>query len=181
MTNDDLGELDVAALRSLLDRQAITDCIHRYARGVDRSDEPLVRSAYHDDAVEDHGAFIGPVDGLVGFLAAAHRPFDAYQRYVTNTTIDLDGDVAHAESYYLCVLRRDARDRLLANGGRYVDRLERRDGDWRIAERVVVMEWEGAVEGGAPRHPLTVDARRDHDDVSYRRPLHVDRAHRSPS
>ncbi len=181
--------LDVAALRRLLDRQAIVDCVHRYARGVDRGDVELVRSAYHDDAVEDHGAYVGGLDGLVGFLAAAHRPFPGYQRYVTNTTVDLDGDVAHAESYYLCVLRRDEEGRgagaaggggLLVNGGRYVDRLERRDGEWRIERRVVVMEWEGTLAGGSPRYPLTVAPRRDDGDVSYDRPLEVTREPRSP-
>ncbi|MHB1138205.1 MAG: nuclear transport factor 2 family protein [Microthrixaceae bacterium] len=168
-----------AGLRTLLDRQEILDCLHRYARGVDRGDEALVRSAYHHDAMEDHGAYVGGVDGLVDFLAAAHRRFDAYQRFVTNTTIELDGDVAHVESYYLCVLRRDETGRLLANGGRYVDRFERRDGEWRIARRVVVMEWEGTMDGGAPRFPSAVVARRDRQDVSYQRPLEVDREPRS--
>ena len=180
MATDGLDDAEVAALRRLLDRQAIVDCIHRYARGVDRGDEDLVRSAYHPDAVEDHGALIGGLDELIGFLAAAHRPFPGYQRYVTNTSVDLDGDLAHAESYYLCVLRRDGEGGLLANGGRYVDRLERRDGEWRIARRVVVMEWEGTVQGGAPRHPVTVAPRRDHEDVSYDRPLEVTREQRSP-
>ena len=180
MANDDLGDLDIAALRGLLDRQAIIDCITRYARGVDRDDVDLIRSAYHPDAVEDHGAFVGEVDGLVDFLAMAHRPFPGYQRYVSNFDIEIDGDVAHCESYYFCVLRRDDKGRVLANGGRYVDRLERRDGQWRIARRVVVMEWEGNMEGGAPRYPGELP-RRDRDDISYRRPLEVDRDHRSPA
>ena len=179
---DRLSDREVASLRTLLDRQAIVDCIHRHARGVDRGDEALVRGAYHPDALEDHGAYIGELDGLIDFLGAAHGPFDSYQRYVTNTTIDIDGDVAHAESYYFCVLRRDSTGRLLANGGRYVDRAERRDGEWRIARRVVVMEWEGTMEGGEPRFPFTIDPRRDHGDVSYQRPLEVDLTRRgSPS
>lgn len=172
--------IDPAAVRALLDRQAIVDCIHRYARGVDRGDADLLRSAYHPDAVEDHGAFIGEVDGLVAFLAWAHRPFDGYQRFVTNVTVELDGDEAHAESYWLCVLRREAAGPLLVDGGRYVDRLERRDGGWRIAERVVVIEWQGTAEGGPPRPVGTVEPRRDSDDVSYQRPLHVTRPHRDP-
>ena len=180
MATDDLSAQEVAALRELLDRQAIVDCIHRYARGVDRGDEDLVRSAYHPDAVEDHGAYVGEVDGLVAFLAAAHRPFDAYQRFVSNVSVELDGDRAHAESYYFCILRRDDKGHLLANGGRYVDRLERRDGGWRIARRVVVMEWEGTMEGGPPRFPLTVEPRQDRSDVSYERPLEVTRERRSP-
>ncbi|HNI35818.1 MAG TPA: nuclear transport factor 2 family protein [Microthrixaceae bacterium] len=171
---------DTDVLRTLADRQAIVDCLHRYARGVDRGDEDLLRSAYHTDAIEDHGAYVGGVDGLVEFLGKAHRAFDAYQRYVTNTHIDLDGDDAHVESYYICVLRDDDAGRTLVNGGRYVDRFERRAGEWRIARRVVVMEWEYSVEGGAPRYPVTLPARRDRDDVSYRRPLDVDRDPRAP-
>lgn len=176
---EDLLVAETAALRGLLDRQAIVDCIQRCARGVDRGDEALVRSAYHPDALEDHGAYIGDVDGLMAFLHAAHRPFDSYQRYVSNSTVELDGDVAHVESYYSCILRRDTTGRLLANGGRYVDRFERRDGEWRIARRVVVMEWEGTMEGGEPRFPFTVEPRRDLDDVSYLRPLEVDLTRRA--
>jgi len=43
-----------------------------------------------------------------------------------------------------------------------------------------VMEWEGTIEGGAPRFDLNVPARRDRDDVSYQRPLEVVRENRSP-
>jgi hypothetical protein len=178
---DQLDAHEVAAVRRLLDHQAIVDCITRYARGVDRSDESLVRSAYQPDAVEDHGAYIGGVDGLVRFLAAAHRPFPAYQRYVTNHTIDIDDDraAAHAETYYLCLLRQKDSG-LLANGGRYIDRLERRSGDWRIAHRVVVMEWEGTIDGGSPRYPVTLPAAPAPDDLSYARPLAVTREPRTP-
>jgi hypothetical protein len=178
MTSEPLDGLDPAALRrlrELLDRQAIVDCVHRYARGVDRDDADLIRSAYHRDAAEDHGGFVGGVDGLIPFLARVHRPFAGSQRYVTNVTVDLDGDEAHAESYWLCVLLRDEPATLMLSGGRYVDRLERRDGEWRIADRVVVIEWRGDLAGGAPDPPLGVTARRDGDDVSYRRPLRVTR------
>lgn len=178
---DQLATSEVAALRRLLDHQAIVDCITRYARGVDRADDALVRSAYHPDAVEDHGAYIGGLDGLVSFLAAAHAPFPGYQRYVTNSSVDIAADrlSAHAESYYLCMLRKEGSG-LLANGGRYIDRLSRRSGEWRIARRVVVMEWEGKVEGGSPRYPVTIPAASSPDDVSYERPLEVTRSARSP-
>jgi SnoaL-like domain len=180
MTSDELGGLDVSALARLLDRQAIVDCIHRYARGVDRADDELLRSAYHPDAVEDHGGYIGELDGLMSFLAWAHRPFPGYQRYVSNIRVELDGDEAHAETYWLCVLRRDEPAKLMLNGGRYVDRLERRDGDWRIAERVVVIEWQGDMDGG-PHPQFTVAPRQDREDVSYKRPLRVTRPHRGPT
>lgn len=182
MADDRLDPGEVAALRALLDMQAIVECVNRYARGVDRADAELTASAYHPDAVEDHGAFIGGVADLVPFLGAAHEPFDGYQRFVTNFSIELSesGDEAHAESYYLCILRRDEKGKLVANGGRYVDRLAKRDGEWRILRRVVVIEWDGTIEGGGPRFDLNVVVHRDRDDVSYQRPLEVTRDHRSP-
>jgi hypothetical protein len=43
------------------------------------------------------------------------------------------------------------------------------------------MEWEGTMEGGPPRFPLTVEPRHDRADVSYERPLEVTRDRRSPT
>ena len=37
----------------------IYDCMMRYARGVDRRDHDLLRSAYRDGAVDDHVGFVG--------------------------------------------------------------------------------------------------------------------------
>src|SRR4051812_11621498 len=112
MATDESEGLDVAALRRLLDHHAIVACVHHYARGVDRGDEELVRSAYHSDAVEDHGGYVAGVDRLIPFLADVHRPFAGYQRYVSNTTTEIGGDEAHAESYWLCVLRREEAEQL---------------------------------------------------------------------
>ena len=41
-------------LRALEDRNEILDCLARYARGMDRLDRELARSAYHDDAIDDN-------------------------------------------------------------------------------------------------------------------------------
>ena len=180
MPPDELNETEVAALRRLLDRQAIVDCIHRYARGVDRRDEELLRSAYHPDAVEDHGAYIGPIDGLVSFVDQVHAPFAACQRYVTNVSVEIDGDVGHAETYWLCVLRPDGPDDAMMSGGRYVDRFERRDREWRIARRVVVIDWQGALRGFSSGPGAFVSGHRDRSDVSYTRPLDVTRPPRTP-
>ena len=55
-------------------------------------------------------------------------------------TVVANDDTAHAETYYLFA----ARNRDETNwvpGGRYFDRLERRDAAWRIAVRTNVIEW----------------------------------------
>ncbi len=52
----------------LVDRELIRDLVQRYARGVDRRDFELVRSCYHADAIDEHGPYVGGVDGFVEFL-----------------------------------------------------------------------------------------------------------------
>jgi SnoaL-like domain len=179
-----LDDGEIAALRRLIDRAAITECVHRYARGLDRRDAELVASAYHASAVEDHGQYVGDLEGLVTYLMDVHAPFSGYQRHVTTQNVDIDGDLdgktAHAESYFLSVIRIDGAEKLRLTGGRYVDRLERRDGEWRIAERIVVLEWYGAMPGGGIDSAMQVGPRLDRDDVSYVRPLHVTRDPRQP-
>ncbi|WAC92201.1 nuclear transport factor 2 family protein [Mycobacterium sp. Aquia_213] len=43
-------------------RAEIFDCVQRYARGIDRRDRELLRSAYHDDAVAAHDRRDPPYD-----------------------------------------------------------------------------------------------------------------------
>ena len=48
----------MAEIRALLDRQAITDALHLYCRAIDRTDEELLASVYHPDAIDDHGILL---------------------------------------------------------------------------------------------------------------------------
>ncbi|MGV0785551.1 nuclear transport factor 2 family protein [Mycolicibacterium sp. XJ2] len=164
-------------LQALCDRADIFDCMHRYARGMDRRDRELVRSAYHDGAVDEHIGFVGPVDDFIEWAFAYHETQPRYQHYLLNHTADITGDQAHAETYYLFVgTDRAPANHLTVNGGRYIDRLERRDGRWAIAARVCVVEWH--TEGttlitdetmGFLADILTVA--HDRSDISYERPL----------
>jgi ketosteroid isomerase-like protein len=158
-------------LQDLLDKQAIREVIMRYCRGVDRCDAALISSAYHPDALDFHGSrnFTGETvgRGLVdGLLTTALRSM----HHVTNQVITVHGDTAGCESYYAAfrVEEHDGAERVLQALGRYVDRLERRDGEWRIAHRVVVNE----IVRYLPPSPQPVTtrtdlARRDRDDPSY--------------
>jgi hypothetical protein len=94
--------------------------------------------------------------------------------YLATESIDIDGDVAHAETYYLCVVCPQEASVESMYGGRYIDRFERRDGRWRIAVRVVIGEWSTTVErpeGTDLSIVLGHLASRDRRDVSYERPL----------
>ena len=95
----------------LRDRQEIRDLMARYARGVDRMDWELVRSCYHPEATDDHGAYAGGVDGFIDFLASDQvlPGFECTMHTMANQNVDLDGDRAHAETY--CVAYHRCTDR----------------------------------------------------------------------
>jgi hypothetical protein len=165
-----------AALDGLLDRQAITDCLIRYARGIDRHDDDMVASAYHDDAIDDHTTYIGSGRGLAVHASAAHDLiWKAHQHFVTNITIDLNGDEAHAESYWIVAGRRIVDASLDLHGGRYLDRFERRGGEWRIAARICAYEWGLRPEDVSDFLVGFPVGAHDKSDVSYQRPLRVER------
>ena len=133
-----MSEVRDPQIQRLLDRAAIQDCLARYARGMDRHDEELVLSAYFEDAVDHHGQFTGSPRELAAWGADQHESvWDAHQHFLSNVTIEFDGDIAHVETYVMFVQRRRGGGVVDFGGGRYVDRFERRAGDWRIAARVL--------------------------------------------
>jgi len=176
--------VDAARVQALVDRQDIHDCIVRLARGMDRHDADLMASAYHPDAYEDHGSFRGPapefithVNGTGGIGGSHAERFSAHHHLLLNHLADIDGDEAHAETYFLFVAEPRESPVVKFTGGRYVDRLVRHGEGWRILARRVVMEWATEVEAtGTTRssliHFFTAGAW-DRSDVSYERPLTV--------
>jgi hypothetical protein len=166
-----------AALQALLDRQEIIDCLLRYTRGIDRMDRELLLSAYHPGAIDDHGPFAGPAEEFADWAIGFHQEQQiSHHHIITNQTIDIEGDVAHAETYYLFIGRNKAAPHPLAFG-RYLDRLEKRDGKWAIVFRRCINDLALAVpEMEQPSEWLALMAssgqtRRDKEDFSYERPL----------
>lgn len=135
-------------LARLADEWAIRDTLCRYWRGIDRRDPALVASTYHPGAYDDHGYFRGPVEDFVETLAPgvwAH--FTGTMHFSGHVAVELDPaspDRARAESYaeaHHLRCEEDGRGSDLVYGLRYVDRFERRDGEWRIAHRVCTWDW----------------------------------------
>jgi hypothetical protein len=172
------GETYGPEIRHLLDRQAIVDCLHRYSRGLDRHDEELLASAFHPDALDHHGDFLGPPDEFVPWANALHESeWTSHTHFLDVNAVEIDGDVAHSECYVLWALRRKDGDAVDLGGGRYIDRLERREGEWRIAARELVIDWVcsapsryfGQVAAASPGGTW------DRSDPSYRRPFTLER------
>lgn len=163
-----------ARVAQLLDRQEITACLLRYTRGVDRVDPDLIRSAFHPDAIDHHGPVTGTVEDFLDWWLPQQPPREVSMHYISNTTIDLDGDVAHVETYFTYYHKAFDAPEMSLSGGRYADRFERREDGWRIATRVVIRDWSMTADGtrtGAYLDALPRRARRDRTDPTYTRPL----------
>ena len=175
-----MGPTMESMVRELWDKQKIREAVTRYCRGVDRMDRDLFLSAYHPDAIDDHGFFVGGPEDFWAWVSHYHGNAQVtHQHVITNHHCELDGDVAHAETYYLFA-GMDAKDMSLTlGGGRYIDRLERRDGEWRIAARKCVSEWGGVPTPSKVSPEFMAMLResgvvaRDKSDSSYERPLTV--------
>lgn len=183
-----------SAVRLLQDRQAIHDVLMTYSRAVDRLDRDLLLSVYHPDAVDDHGVFVGGPEEFADWVIPMHaRTHLSHQHCQFNSTVDLDGDTAHTETYYMFVGLNRVGTPLAMSGGRYLDRLEKRDGRWKIAARLCVRDWAPLTEvpevlDQAALTIVTLDDRtremmrsgaqvaRDRTDPSYARPLTIDPA-----
>jgi hypothetical protein len=164
-------------LEQLLDRQAILDCLTRFSRGMDRFDRELFLSAFHADAVIAAGPFVGGPDDLYDWASRLHEQGQTSTHHnLLNHSCDIEGDVAHAETYYLFVGRNRDDSNWIA-GGRYIDRLERRAGVWKVALRTNAIEWSGLVPtlpipfAEVPGILLNGAPSRGKDDPSYLRPL----------
>jgi ketosteroid isomerase-like protein len=155
----------------MLAKQEIREALMRYARGVDRGDAELICSAYHPDAVDEHGVAdytgvtVGPaiVELMAGLRVSSH--------HITNHVITLHADdTAGCESYFTVWQSHqiDGRDATLHALGRYVDRFEKRDGEWRIAHRIVIVEHTSVQPLDAAAPPSAPGrGSRDRDDPSY--------------
>lgn len=162
------------ALAELIARERIRDVIYRYCRGIDRRRFDLVRSCYHPDAIDLHGAYQGGVDGFIDYVERQLATYEMTQHMIGNMLIEIDGDRARVESYVHSIHRIPpggrhdvARDFWV--GLRYVDDFERRD-DWRIAHRVCVLDWtrtDPVPAGGWRFTDVDVIGRRDGTDAVF--------------
>lgn len=167
-------------LESLLAKQDITDCLARYARGVDRGDADLLHSCYFDDSIEEHGSsFTGNARDYVSGAMKRLAKAGVMAHYLCNAHIELDGDTAWVESYLLTFARFGTADAPVdtLTGGRVVDRFERRAGEWRIAHRKMAFDWnhdmptnEAWCQGlFKPDDPRMIMGTRGQGDLSYSR------------
>jgi hypothetical protein len=141
-----------AALREMRDEYEIRRLITSLGSSGDRYDADASIDCYHPDAIDEHGErFRGNAHNFIRWGMDPGREGAAQILYhsLTNFRIEVHGDVAASQTYVVATHVRPVGSRLKVGwfGGRYLDRLERRDGGpWKIAYRRAVLDWDLEVD-----------------------------------
>jgi hypothetical protein len=190
------------AMRNLVDREEIRQVIYAFFRAADRRDEALARRAFWPDGHCESGVLENgnPSRWIPSLLDTSRkerfeRLFETTMHYMLNMLIQVDSDTAAAETYAMAYhvvpacreaiielagakrfaeLGQDASRRYeLWVGTRYVSRLERRGGEWRIKIHRYIVEWtkfvpyEGIGADEGVMSYMRLASCRDGSDPSY--------------
>lgn len=166
--------------------ESIWEAELRYTRGLDRHDLDLERSVFWPEAAISYSTLV-KLDDIDTWANVAHANNAGHQHHVTGLTLDVDGDTAHEEGYILYssdpkrdkaldVPGRATPGRIVAGSlatlgtGRYVNRYERRGGDWRMIVHEYVHDISMRLEA-VDLCAAGCLGRWDRTDISYLRPL----------
>ena len=153
-----------AEAEDLVARRDIYAVLTRHSRSLDRCDLDLMRSVYWPDGTDSHGAFDGNAADFAEFIIREIQEwFEVTMHGLMNVHMEIAGDRAATETYLFAYhkVRANKADDIFGSrymqayggkgldpehhsfyfGGRYLDQFERRDGEWRILPRKVVMDW----------------------------------------
>jgi hypothetical protein len=132
-----------AEVTEFLDRAKIRDALVRLARGEDRRDAKMIAGSYWRDSVTDYGVFKGSFDDYLAWVVPGSPAILDTQHILGQSYVELKGDIAlvetHVISYHRVNFGTEERDTCI--GGRYLDKMQKRGGDWRIAERRMLYDW----------------------------------------
>lgn len=170
-------------LDRLLAKDAIRDLAARYMRGQDRLDAALQAATFWPDSTTDYGIFAGSGPDFVAFAQALLQGHIANQHLIGQHLITFhptDPDQAVGEVYYYAFHRvvEDGSPVDMTICGRYLDRYERRGGEWRFAHRSELVDWarkEPAADAFMDTDlAAALRGRHDREDASYRTPWPLD-------
>jgi hypothetical protein len=171
MNNPSSLETRIEAIEA---REQIIQVLYRYCRGWDRRDEDIIRSCFWPDSKHQHGVFDGLSSDFVAFGLTRTANVKAVRHTVSNVMIELSGDRAISECYFAAMHRRPAADGSgeedYFSEGRFVDRFERRGGEWRIVRRVGLNDFERVQppsDVALEALPARARGRRGADDALY--------------
>ncbi len=159
-----IGQIE--SIETIQAKDAIRTVIFTYCRAIDRCDTELLLSCYHPGAFDDHGNFKGAVEEFAPWVMNLLATMERTTHSIHNMLIRVDGDTAKSEAYFVAYHRIDDHDLMV--GGRYLDQFECRDVSWRIANRLVVIDWSQRFAATGRSNDAYAGGARHPDDVSYK-------------
>ena len=149
----DATAVALSAIDKVIARDEIRDLLSRYSDGIDRCDEAALKTVFWPDGRCDYGSFAGNAWEFATGVIAALRDLRRTQHVIGNMVIDVQApDRARGQTSVIAYHEMDdeqGRPIVRVVGGRYLDRFARRDGEWRIAERLYLMDWNQNQPGGS--------------------------------
>lgn len=137
------------------DRLAIQEVLAWHSRGLDRLDASALKACYWPEAEVDYGSYKGGAhvfaDLVVGALAEG---YELTRHGLGNQVIVISDNTARVETCVSAGHLFPGATQDMHFYGRYLDRFEKRDNEWKILHRQVVMDWNKL---------LPVDDQRDSD------------------
>ena len=139
----------------LVDKQKIIDLTIAYTWIIDRGPREKLREIFTEDAafIIDIKTYNG-IDAIIDKIDRTLGDLSASQHIISNQQVSIEGDNATCSCYLHAqhTLHGTEGGENYIMAGRYVDTLIRMDGEWRIAERRLMLDWtEGNLEVLSPR------------------------------
>ena len=130
------------ATAALLQRLAITEVVQSWALYRDTGDWDGLRSTMHADATMTATWFDGPVEAFIEAAQASWRKGSRSQHFLGGSIVQVNATRAIAQTRMAIQVRGplDGIEVDVHCAGRFYDRVEQRDGVWRIAKRKLVYE-----------------------------------------
>jgi hypothetical protein len=155
----------------LIAESEIKDLHIRFCRANDRRDEELMRSCFHPDAIVELHEDLD-IEAFVALGNAMLSRYAVTWHNTGNQLVEVDGDDAWAEHYTISSHRIAASDegpeRDFIAFGRYIDRVEKRGGEWKFARRKMLLDYTRTdVVAQSPPALGTPTGSRDRNDPSY--------------
>jgi len=128
-------------LQALEDRLEIQDLMSRYAQMVDRREWERMHDVFAPGATLDYtttGGEKGGYEETLAWLDRALAPWPINLHFITNLTVELDGDRATSRCYFqapMGCVEEGGSQLVITNAGCYDDELVRTEAGWRIAKR----------------------------------------------
>ena len=127
------------------DEWALRKMAMEYARTVDRGDGAGFAALFTPDAaVEGPGFKVQGYDQLFGNPGMLKQMYQSTMHTVLNHTVKITGDTAEGETYCIAYQVNRPENGITTRldwAIRYQDTLRREDDAWRIARRVLVLDW----------------------------------------